>query len=158
MLRSNIIPTSRIWPDDKDIKIIQFGKRIRHASYCYMSLTAAASYDPSFTASDGTDRPIPLQCWHDEREGVWKYRRIDCLLNRLIRRRSNKTSNSASLAFVRGIHRWPANSPQHKGPVTREMFPLDDVIMPLTTCSLQEKASVAQVGPLIPSWAAHNPR
>ena len=35
--------------------------------------------------------------------------------------------SSASLAFVRGIHRWSVNSP-HKGPVTREMFPLDDVI------------------------------
>ena len=36
--------------------------------------------------------------------------------------------SSASLAFVRGIHRWPVNSP-HKGPVTRKMFPFDDVIM-----------------------------
>ena len=36
--------------------------------------------------------------------------------------------SSASLAFVRGIHRWPVNSP-HKGPVTREMFPFDDVIL-----------------------------
>ena len=35
---------------------------------------------------------------------------------------------SESLAFVRGIHRWPINSP-HKGPVTRNMFPFDDVIM-----------------------------
>ena len=35
---------------------------------------------------------------------------------------------SASLAFVRGIHRWPVNSP-HKWPVTRKMFPFDDVIM-----------------------------
>ena len=35
----------------------------------------------------------------------------------------------ASLAFVRGIHRWSVNSP-HKGPVTGEMFPVDDVIMP----------------------------
>ena len=34
---------------------------------------------------------------------------------------------SASLAFVRWIHRWPVNSP-HKGPVTRKMFPFDDVI------------------------------
>ena len=34
----------------------------------------------------------------------------------------------ASLAFVRGIHRGPVNSP-HKGPVTRNMFPFDDVIM-----------------------------
>ena len=36
--------------------------------------------------------------------------------------------NSASLAFVRGIHRWPVNSP-HKEPVTRKMFPFDDIIM-----------------------------
>ena len=35
---------------------------------------------------------------------------------------------SASLAFVREIHRWLVNSP-HKGPVTRKMFPFDDVIM-----------------------------
>ena len=27
-----------------------------------------------------------------------------------------------------GIHRWPVNSP-HRGPVTRKMFPFDDVIM-----------------------------
>ena len=36
--------------------------------------------------------------------------------------------SSASLAFVRGIHRGPVNSP-HKWPVTRKMFPFDDVIM-----------------------------
>ena len=39
-----------------------------------------------------------------------------------------KHKSTASLAFVRGINRWPVNSP-HKGPVTRKMFPLDDVIM-----------------------------
>ena len=37
-----------------------------------------------------------------------------------------KHLSSASLAFVRGIHLWPMNSP-HKGLVTRKMF--DDVIM-----------------------------
>ena len=37
-----------------------------------------------------------------------------------------KYQSSASLAFVRGIHRWPVNSP-HKGPVTRKMFPFDNV-------------------------------
>ena len=36
--------------------------------------------------------------------------------------------SSTSLAFVRGIHRWPVNFP-HKGPVTRKTFPFDDVIM-----------------------------
>ena len=39
-----------------------------------------------------------------------------------------KLQSSASLAFVRGIHRSPVNSP-HKWPVTRKMFPFDDVIM-----------------------------
>ena len=39
-----------------------------------------------------------------------------------------KHHSSAALAFVRGIHRGPVNSP-HKGPVTRKMFPFDDVIM-----------------------------
>ena len=40
----------------------------------------------------------------------------------------SKHQSSASLAFVRGNHRWPVNSP-HKGPVTRKIFPFDDVIM-----------------------------
>ena len=39
-----------------------------------------------------------------------------------------KHQNSASLDSVRGIHRWPVNF-LHKGPVTRKMFPFDDVIM-----------------------------
>ena len=34
----------------------------------------------------------------------------------------------AWLAFVRGIHRWPVNSP-HRGWSTWEMFPFDDIIM-----------------------------
>ena len=39
-----------------------------------------------------------------------------------------KHQSSASLAVVRGIHRWPVNSP-HKGAMSRKMFPFDDVIM-----------------------------
>ena len=39
-----------------------------------------------------------------------------------------KHQSSASLALVRGIHRWQVNSP-HKGTVTRKMFPFDGVIM-----------------------------
>ena len=41
--------------------------------------------------------------------------------------------SSASLAFVRAIHRWPVNSP-HKWPVTRKMFPFDDVIIRSHSC------------------------
>ena len=39
-----------------------------------------------------------------------------------------KQQSSASLVFVQGIHRWPVNY-SHKGPVTRKIFPFDDVIM-----------------------------
>ena len=39
-----------------------------------------------------------------------------------------KHQSSASLAFVQGIHWWPVNFP-HKWPVTRKMFPFDDVII-----------------------------
>ena len=39
-----------------------------------------------------------------------------------------KHQSSASLAFVRGIHRWLVNS-LYKWPVTRKMFPFDAVIM-----------------------------
>ena len=39
-----------------------------------------------------------------------------------------KHQSSASLAFVRGIHQSLVNSP-HKRPVTRKMFPFDDIIM-----------------------------
>ena len=50
------------------------------------------------------------------------YSNVDSVADR------RKHQSFASLAFVRGIHRWPVNSP-HKGPVTRKMFPFDDVIM-----------------------------
>ena len=43
-----------------------------------------------------------------------------------------KQQSSASLAFVRRIHRGPVNPP-HKWPVTRKMFSFDDVIMNGTT-------------------------
>ena len=51
-----------------------------------------------------------------------------------------KHQSSASLAFVRGIHRGPVNSP-HKWPVTRKMFPFDDVIMEL----MMTKSTALQV-------------
>ena len=43
-----------------------------------------------------------------------------------------KHQSSVSLTFVMGIHRWPVNSP-HIGPVTRKIFPFNDVIMGLNS-------------------------
>ena len=51
-----------------------------------------------------------------------------CLLNRLFRRRSKKTSKLRIPGLCVGNSPVPVNSP-HKGPVTRKMFPFDDVIM-----------------------------
>ena len=39
-----------------------------------------------------------------------------------------KHQSFASLAFMRGIHRWSVDSP-HEGLVTRKMLPFDDVIV-----------------------------
>ena len=69
-----------------------------------------------------------LHCRHNGRDGSSNHQPYDCLLNRLFRLRSKKYQSSASLAFVGGIHRWPVNSP-HEWPVTRQIFPFDDVIM-----------------------------
>ena len=71
---------------------------------------------------------VSLRWRNNERDGVSYDLRLAYLLNRFFRRRSKKISNSASLAFVRGIYEWLVDSP-HKGPVTRRMFPFDDVFM-----------------------------
>ena len=52
-----------------------------------------------------------------------------------------KHQNSASLAFVWRIHRWPVNSP-HKGPVTRKLFPFDDVIIPVMVRWFHDDAKI----------------
>ena len=52
----------------------------------------------------------------------------------------SKHQSSASLAFVLEIHRWPVNFP-HKWPVTRKIFPFDDVIM---LCNPAHYISIAE--------------
>ena len=79
------------------------------------------------------------------RDNISNHQPRDCFLNRLFRRRSKKHQSSASLAFVRGIHRWPVNSP-HKWPVTRKMFPFDDVIM-MTQFTYNDIKSPCQYNP-----------
>ena len=72
--------------------------------------------------------PCTLQWRHNERDGVSNHRRLDCVQTVCSGVDQRKHQRSTSLAFVRGIHRWPVNSP-HKEPVTRKMFPYDHVIM-----------------------------
>ena len=53
-----------------------------------------------------------------------------------------KHESSASLAFVRGIHRGPVNFP-HKWPVTLKMFPFDDVIMVMIYTSINKAVIIS---------------
>ena len=69
-----------------------------------------------------------LRWRHNGRDDVSDHQPHDCLLNVYSGADQRKLQSSASLVFVRGIHRGPVNSP-HKGPVTRKVFPFDDVIM-----------------------------
>ena len=69
-----------------------------------------------------------LRWRHNERDGVLNHQPHDCLLNLLFRRSSKKTSKLRVTGLCVGNSPWPVNSP-HKGPVTRKMFPFDDVIM-----------------------------
>ena len=62
---------------------------------------------------------MSLQWRHNQHEGVSNHQSHDCLFCA----NERKHLSFASLAFVRGIHRWPVNSP-HKGPVTRKSFRL----------------------------------
>ena len=62
-----------------------------------------------------------LQCRHNGHDGVSNHQPRHCLLNRLFRRRWNETPKTpCHWPLVRGIHRWPVNSP-HKWPVTRKI-------------------------------------
>ena len=70
----------------------------------------------------------PLRWRHNERDSVSNDQPYDCLLNRLFRRRSKKTYKLRVTGLCVGNSPGPVNTP-HKGPVTRKMFPFDDVIM-----------------------------
>ena len=65
---------------------------------------------------------------HNDHDSVSNHQPHECLLNRLFRRRSKKTSRLRVTGLCVGNSPGPVNSP-HKGPVTRKMFPFDDVIM-----------------------------
>ena len=65
---------------------------------------------------------------HNEHDSVSNHQPPHCLLNRLFRHRSKKTSKLRVTGLCVGNSPGPVNSP-HKWPVTRKMFPFDDVIM-----------------------------
>ena len=65
---------------------------------------------------------------HNGPDSVSNHQPHYCLLNRLFRRRSKETSKLRVTGLCAGSSPGPVNSP-HKWPITRKMFPFDDVIM-----------------------------
>ena len=65
---------------------------------------------------------------HNGHDVVSNHQPHGCLLNRLFRRRPKKTSKLRVTGLCVGNSPGPVNSP-HEGPVTRKVFPSDDVIM-----------------------------
>ena len=59
---------------------------------------------------------------HNERDGVFNHRRLDCLLNRFLKCRSNKTSKLRVTGLCDGNSQVTGEFPAQK-------FPFDDVIM-----------------------------
>ena len=68
-----------------------------------------------------------LQWRYNEHDGVSNHQPSDCLVMRLFRCRSKKTSKLRVTGLFDG-NWWPVNSP-HKWPVTWKMFPFVDVFM-----------------------------
>ena len=69
---------------------------------------------------------LSLQWRHNGHDSISNHQPHDCLLNRLYRHRSKKTSKLRVTGLCAGNS--PVSSP-HKWPVTRKMFQFDDVIM-----------------------------
>ena len=67
-----------------------------------------------------------LQWPHNGHNGISNHQPHDCLLNRLFRCRSKKTSKLRVTGLCSG--KWPVNSP-HKWPVMQKLLPFGDVIM-----------------------------
>ena len=86
---------------------------------------------PKSKRLDYPDTPSGALLWrHNERDGVSNHQRLNCLLNRLFRHKSKKTSQLRVTSLCEGNPPVAGGSP-HNGPVTRKMFPFGDVFMDL---------------------------
>ena len=103
--------------------------------FYYISVHKAnvSLYGKSMNATSEKQKPdstwlFSLHWRYNDHDGVSNHQPHGCLLNRLFRRRSKKTSKLRITGLCVGNSLGPVNS-QHKRPVTRKMFPFDDVIM-----------------------------
>ena len=121
------------WPSDYSTPGHLQPSRCHRSIYqdCPTWCSGTASLDVLFGVNHGIDYcgvTRALQWRHNGWDCVLNHQPRECLLNRLFRLRSKKTSKLRVTGFCAGNSPRPVNSP-HKWPVTRKMFPFDDVIM-----------------------------
>ena len=117
--------------DKESFKIPYFYLFVRgiHRSPVYISLNGKVRIVTMPWRHHGIQNTmIPSHWRHNDHDGVSNRQPHGCLLNRLFRHRSKKTPKLRVTGLCVGNSPGPVNSP-HKGPVTRKMFPFDDVIM-----------------------------
>ena len=91
---------------------------------------------------------------HNEHDSVSNHQPHGCLLSRLFRHKSKKTSKLRVTGLCVGNSPGPVNSP-HKGPVTRKMFPFDDVIMSVSIPWLHEVVLMKPKATFLPHTLSH---
>ena len=109
------------WPHDRLIFIMEIPYHLE-TPYLFWDLS-----EPVAKLSDNRNTAITLQWRHNERDGILNHQPPDYLLNRLFKAQIKETSKLR----VPGL--YEGNSPV-TGPVTRKMFPFDDVIMKGKLC------------------------
>ena len=109
-------------PDEhSDLLIICSGTCFMHRVWCLVPFTSVLIiWHIAYT----------LHWRHNYHDGVSNHQPHGCILNGLFRRRSKKTSKLRVIGLCAGNSPGPVN----KGPVTRKMFPFDDVIMYIQLC------------------------
>ena len=110
-----------------------FGKNVESLAYFLVYCRCNTHIIIVCVAYFNSLRRISVDEWslpwrHNGHDSVSNHQPHGCLLNRLFRRRSKKTSKLRVTGLCVGNSPGPVNSP-HKGPVTRKMFPFDDVIL-----------------------------
>ena len=103
--------------------------------------------DPMAARITGSLFGTTLQWRHNERDGVSNHRRLDFLLNCLFRRRSKNTSKLRVTGLceenspVTGEFPAVAGEFPAQKPVTRNMFPFDDIIMKPGNIDVRDECS-----------------
>ena len=93
-----------------------------------------------------------LQWRHNGRDSVSNHQPHDCLLNRLFRRRSNKTSKLRVTGLCVGNSPETGEFPAQMASNADFFFPFDDVIMHATTAHYDENKIKFPLRLKIPQW------